>query len=263
MPVHLHCEDCVHGMRRLRDDSVDLVVADPPYNIGVRRVGWDSQSDAEAMRLLRDWTQQAMRALKPGGTLLVWGSPNNAWLARLTLRLVDELGATFVQELAWTYTQGGDGRLTSMRSYATRHERVVWFTKAGAPHYFDPVAIASAYTEAQVQTALRKGTGRLRRASLEQGKPPWSWWTAPRVNSRSHERRHGAHPSMKPLPVARRLILAHSPDDALVVVPFAGSGSELVECAKTPGRTCVAFEVDEAYVQLCLRRLAGVAAEGG
>ena len=161
--------------------------------------------------------------------------------------------------MAWTYTQGGDGRIRTMKTYATRHERVLWFTKPGHAHVFNPTAIATKYTEEQKKVARQKGTGRLREDSLDKGKPPWSWWTAPRVNSNSSERKHGAHPSMKPLEVARRLILAHSPPDGTVVIPFAGSGSELVECARTEQRTCVAFKVDPTYAAITKKRVNALA----
>ena len=165
--------------------------------------------------------------------------------------------------MAWTYTQGGDGRLRTMRWYATRHERVLWFSKPGGDAYFVPAAIATKYTEEQKKVALQKGTGRLREDSLNKGKPPWSWWTTPRVNSNSSERRHGSHPSMKPLEVARRLIIAHSPPDGTIVIPFAGSVSELVECARLGDRRCVAFEIDKAYAEITKRRVTALAEEDG
>lgn len=252
----VHHRNCIDGMSEMREGSVDLVLADPPYNIGVKGgESWDSLTTDEYTAFTKGWTAQAARILRPGGALLVWGSPNNDMLARLTLLLVDSVGMTFVQEMAWTYTSGGDGRLTTMKRYATRHERVLWFEKPGGTRYFDAKAIAEPYTDEQKRIAKMKGSGRLNDASLEIGKPPWSWWTIARVNSQSSERRLGSHPSMKPLKVAERLLLAHSPPDGTVVVPFVGSGSEMLACADARSRTCIGFETEEKYVKMASRRL--------
>ena len=261
--------DCVSGMLHLPPSQAHLVLADPPYNVGVREGGkaaaWDTMDTDAFLSFTRAWVRAAMHVLRPGGALLVWGSPNNTMLSRLTLVAVDEVGFDFVQECAWTYQQGGDGRLQTMRAYATRHERLLWFEKRGGDRYFDAKRIATPYSEEERRIARQKGGGRLREDSLQIGKPPWSWFHVPRVNSMSSERRFGSHPSMKPVEVGKRLILAHCPPDGGVVIPFGGSGSEAValsvlESEKEDGtratrRSCVVFEVDEAYCDVALRRL--------
>lgn len=258
-PIRVQAMCCVRGMTTgVPEGKADLVLADPPYNIRVNGGSeWDTRSVHDHMQFSREWLAAAMRTLRPGGALLVWDSPNNDLLARITLLLVDTLGARFVQEMVWTYTQGGDGRLGSMRCYATRHERVLWFEKTGGARFFDPRAIATPYTEVERVVARAKGRGRLKEDSLTIGKPPWSWWTSPRVNSRSAERRHGAHPCMKPVKVCQRLLRAHAPSGGHVVIPFAGSGSETLACALL-GYECDAFEIEPTYVDIIEKRLRDV-----
>ena len=64
--------------------------------------------------------------------------------------------------------------------------------------------------------------------SLARGRPPKNWWDIPRENSRSKERRYGAHPSMKPLQICERIVKVHSDAGGCVLVPFGGSGSEVL-----------------------------------
>lgn len=100
-------EEC---MKALRDASVDLVLADPPYDISVGGVKWDSVHDY--MGFAGKWLLEIVRALRPGGALLLYGSPCRIWVARMTVFLVDELGMKHVQDMPWVYTQGSQ-RLTS------------------------------------------------------------------------------------------------------------------------------------------------------
>ena len=92
------------GTAGLEPGSVDLVVADPPYNIGVQGSQWDCIKDY--MGFSRAWLTPVVRALRKGGTLLLYGSPCRDWVARVTILLVDELGMQYVQDLPWVYTQG-------------------------------------------------------------------------------------------------------------------------------------------------------------
>ncbi len=78
----------------------------------------------------------------------------------------------------------------------------------------------------------------------------------PRENSRSRERQYGKHPSMKPLLLAERLINVHTNPGDIVLVPFAGSGSEVLMAARL-GRAVIGFETEEAYIALMRARFEG------
>jgi len=245
------------GMCALEAGSVDLVLADPPYNIGVGSVKWDKIDDY--MKFSRDWLTECIRLMRPGGALLIYGSPCRAWVARMTLLLVDELGMNYVQDMPWVYTQGGDARMENMKEYAVRHERLVWFEKpcTGAfKRTFNAQTAAEHYTEEDRAIALAKGKGRVTNEALDRGRPPRTFIDIPRENSKSKERSYGKHPSMKPLGLCERLVNVHSNEKDLVLVPFAGSGSELLVAVKL-NRRATGFETDHEYVQLMKRRFKG------
>ena len=241
-------------MRALATGSIDLVIADPPYNIAVQGAAWDTVP--EYLNWSRTWLAEAARVLRPGGSLFIYGSPAKLWIARLKLIAADECGLEFKQHLSWVYKQGGDARLKGMVAYSVRMEHIEWFVKPGAAHTFNPAAAAEPYTEDERREALAKGVGRVTAESLDQGRPPRNWFDLPRENSRSKERQYGSHPSMKPLKLCERLLLVHSNPGDAVVIPFGGSGSEAVAAALA-SRRVVAFELDPNYYTIILRRLVG------
>ena len=146
--------------------------------------------------------------------------------------------------------------MESMKEYAVRHERLVWFEKPGGARTFNAQLAAEHYTDGDRAVALAKGKGRVTDAALDRGRPPRTFIDIPRENSRSKERAYGRHPSMKPLDLCARLVRVHSNPDDTVLVPFAGSGSELVAACRL-GRLAVGFEKESEYVGLCQRRFAG------
>ena len=91
-------------MKQLLDNSVDLILCDPPYDIGVGNMNWDKVDNY--MKFAHDWLVECVRTLRPGGALLLYGSPCRVWIARMTLLLVDNLGMNYVQDMPWVYTQG-------------------------------------------------------------------------------------------------------------------------------------------------------------
>ena len=152
-------------MRRVADGACALVLADPPYE-GVVSAEWDRVHDYLAFS--RAWLAEAVRALRPGGALLVYGSPERSWVARLTVLLEDELGMKLVQNLSWVYNQGGGSRVSSMRKYAVQHELLLWMEKPGARTYNAETGVEH-YTDDDRAVALAKGVGRVSHASLDRG----------------------------------------------------------------------------------------------
>jgi len=249
-PARLVVGDCVDAMRRLTDGACALVLADPPYE-GVVSAKWDRVNDY--MAFSRAWLVEAVRVLRPGGALLVYGSPERSWIARLTVLLEDELGMQLVQTLSWVFNQGGGSRVSSMTKYAVQHEQLIWFQKPGGTRTYNAEAGVEHYAEEDRAIALAKGVGRVTNASLDRGRPPRSFLDFSRENSRSKERQHGTHPSMKPLGLCEHLIKLHSNRGDTVGVPFVGSGSELLSAAKL-GRVAIGAEVNAEYAAIAQRR---------
>ena len=255
--AHLHKGKTEECMKRICDASVDLVLADPPYDIAVDGVAWDKVTDY--MGFARVWLSECVRVMRPGSALLLYGSPCRTWMARMTVLLVDELGMRYVQDMPWVYTQGGDARITNMKEYAVRHERLVWFEKPPTidqTRTFNALSAAEHYTDEERAVSIAKGKGRVTNKALDRGRPPRTFIDIPRENSRSKERQYGKHPSMKPLALCERLLKVHSNEGDTILIPFAGSGSEMLAATKLK-RQAVGFEIEEEYVDLIKRRFQG------
>ena len=245
--------DCVAHMKSLAESSVDLVLADPPYGFVVK-AGWDDVKNY--CEFSRTWLKEATRILKPGGTLLVYGSPERTWIPRLSVMLEDEFSMCYRQLLTWVYNQGGGSRVSSAVKYAVQHELLLWTCKPGKPWTFNAAEGVEHYREDERAVALAKGKGRVTHESLDRGRPARSFLDFQRENSRSKERSYGHHPSMKPLPLCEHLIKLHSNAGDTVYVPFVGSGSELLSAAKLK-RCAIGAEMCAEYVELVKKRARG------
>lgn len=251
----LHGESCVDVMKRMPDDQCALVLADPPYE-GVVSAEWDVVQDYVAFS--RNWLREAVRVLRPGGALLVDGSPERNWIARLSVMLEDEFGQSvrLVRQLSWVYNQGGGSRVSSMKKYTVQHELLLWFEKVGGERTFNACDGVEHYRDDERAVALSNGKGRVSDQLLDRGRPPRSFLDFSRENSRSKERAYGFHPSMKPLGLCEHLVKLHSSKGDRVFVPFAGSGSEMLAAAKL-SRVTVGAEINGEYIDLVCRRFEG------
>jgi DNA modification methylase len=165
----LHHGDTIHYARSLPAESFDLVLADPPYFDVLKNVAWDSP-DRNDRKFTKDWLKEISRLLKPGGSVLVYGSPERLLLHRIALILADECGLELRQTLAWTYSQGGGARVSTMTKYAVQHENVLWLSKPGGKHVYNAFRGTGLYTEQEREVAKKKGKGRVTDESLDRGR---------------------------------------------------------------------------------------------
>jgi len=248
-------QDCVAGMKRIEADSVQLVIADPPYE-NVVGASWDKLEANNYVKFSRTWLKEATRVLRPGGSILVYGSPERTWIARIAVMLEDEFDFNVNQTACWVYNQGGGSRVSTMKKLAVQHELLLWASKKGSSYVFNASDCCEHYTEDERAIALAKGKGRVSNESLDRGRPPRSFLDFNRENSRSKERRYGNHPSMKPLPLCEHIVKLFSNPGDSVVVPFVGSGSELISAA-TLGRLATGYELHAQYVEIARKRFEG------
>ena len=251
--------DCVQGMRSMDAATVDLVVADPPYNIGFDYGGEydDSLSASEYSRWSRDWIEQVARVLKPDGSF--WLIIGDEWAADLVCT-TRSLGLHMRSWIIWYYTFGVNCEAKFTRS----HAHVLYFTKHRKRFKFYPeqIRVPSArelvYHDKRASPAgrLPDDTWILRPQELDaQAFPEFGdTWHIPRIAGTFKQRVPGI-PNQIPEQLIGRIIRACTQEGDLVLDPFLGSGTTAV-VAKKLRRRYGGYEQSQTFLDGALRRLA-------
>lgn len=254
--VVLH-EDCIDAMKRMADESADIVICDPPYNIGK---DFGNDSDCQEMDAYLEWCDQwiaqCVRILKPKGTLYIYGFSEILAFIRVRIKLR-------VRWIMWHYT---NKTTPSLNFWQRTHESILCCYKEKP--VFNRDDVREPYTDNFVKNAagkVRKSTkGRFSNGEKEtiyqahdQGALPRDVIKIPALAGGAGRKERVNHPTQKPLALCEKLLLAarNKDEDTMVVVPFAGSGSECV-AAKRLNLQFIGMEINADYVDLCNQRLA-------
>jgi modification methylase len=240
--------DCIAAMSKLAAESVDLVFADPPYNLQLRgdlkrpddsRVDavdddWDKFSSFAAYDdFTRAWLMAARRVMKPAATLWVIGSYHNIFRVGAILQ---DIGFWILNDVIWRKSNPMPN--FRGRRFTNAHETMIWAARG---------ADAKSYTFNY--EALKAGNDDVQMRSD---------WTLPLCTG--EERLKSAdgkklHPTQKPETLLARVILASSRPDDLVLDPFCGTGTT-GSVAKRLGRRFIGVERDPDYAAAAEQRIA-------
>jgi site-specific DNA-methyltransferase (adenine-specific) len=251
--------DAIAWLEALPEASVDLVVADPPYNLGVCE--WDRKGGPdEYVAWTRAWVERAHRALKPDGSLYVMGFSEP--LADVKVAVAPLFASC--RWLVWFYRNKANLRDDWGRS----HESVLHLRKSDRFTFrTDDVRIPyNAHTvrypeRTQAETSQYGGArGGERWRPNPRGARPRDVLEIPVLCNGTREKTE--HPTQKPVQLIRKLVLASSAPGDLVVDPFAGSGTTPLVC-ETTGRRWRACELDARFARLAAARIGDPTAHAG
>ena len=233
MNYSIQCGDCTKLLADIADESVDLIIADPPYNLGKDYGNTSDSRDREQyMQFTREWLGEAHRILKPTGSIYIF--MGFRFISRLYLVLEDELDFHFKGWISWHYTQG----IGRTKGFSPRHDDILFFSKSRKFTFnLDSVRIPQKF---------------YRSRNNMRGANPGDVWQFSHVHY-CQESRTG-HPTQKPEGLIERMVLASSNEGELVIDPFAGSGTTLRVCQQTD-RKSLGIELSEDYCQLIRQRL--------
>jgi modification methylase len=240
--------DCLAAMAELPPSSVDLVFADPPYNLqlagdllrpnnsvvdGVDDE-WDKFADFAAYdAFTRDWLAAARRLLKPDGALWVIGSYHNIYRVGSILQ---DLGYWILNDIVWRKTNPMPN--FRGRRFTNAHETMLWCGRSAEARYtFNYKSMKALNEDLQMR----------------------SDWLIPLCGGPERLKRDGrkAHPTQKPEALLHRVLLASTKPDDLVLDPFFGTGTTGA-VAKRLGRRFIGIERDADYAELARERIAAV-----
>lgn len=225
--------NCTDELKKLKSASVDLIIADPPYNLGKDYGnGSDSLSVENYLAFTREWLQEAVRVLKPTGSIYVF--MGFRFIARLYSILEDELGLQFNGWICWFYTQG----MGKTRGFSPRHDDILFFSKSDKFTFnLDDIRVPQKY---------------YRSRNNMRGANPGDVWEFSHVHYCQDSRT--THPTQKPEGLMERMVLASSNPGELVVDPFAGSGTTVRVCQQLD-RSCIGIELSIEYLDIIKSRL--------
>lgn len=238
--------DCIVGMQSLPDNCVDLVIADPPYNLDKNFGAWDeSKRHDEWLPWSKKWLDQAKRILKPGGNVFVYGIHRHlCWLQCYMY----EIGLSYRRQIIWFYQNGFAGY--SSRTLAAHYEPILWFSK-GEKYTYNP--IREPYkSEERLKYKITKN-GKVWEPNPE-GRLAGDVWEFPTLAGRRFREEKVDHPTQKPLSISLRIVKHFSNENDLIVIPFAGSGSECL-AAIMEKRNYIGFELNPDYIKIAENRI--------
>jgi site-specific DNA-methyltransferase (adenine-specific) len=271
-------QDCITGMSRLADASVDLVMTSPPYNLGISYRNYSDRQDRRSyLGWCGEWAGQVRRVLKSNGSffLNIGAAPSNPMLPH---EIVMELREFFVLQntIHWIKSMAidehcsprprGDARashreaVTAIRAFGhfkpinsprflnDCHEYVFHFTKSGRVE-LDRLALGVPYQD----------KSNIARWSHTRGKDlrcRGNTWFVPYETIQSREKER-PHPATFPVRLAEWCIKLHgAPRVRTMLDPFLGIGNSAVAAQGCAVKNFIGFEIDEAYVAEAKRRIA-------
>ncbi|HDG3923628.1 TPA: site-specific DNA-methyltransferase [Staphylococcus aureus] len=248
--IILYNMDSLDALKKLSFNSpiFDLTVTSPPYNIGKE---YEQIMPVEQyLNWSTKWMDLVYRNTKPNGSfwLNVGYIPikNKGKAVPLAYLLWDKTNFFMIQELVWNYSAG----VASRKSLSPRNEKLLWFVKNQQNYTFNLDDIR----DPNVKYPNQKKNGKIRVNPL--GKNPSDVWQIPKVTSgkkRSSKERVN-HPAQTPIELFKRLILASSNPEDLILDPFIGSGTTAV-ISKTLDRYCVGFDLKKEYLDIAIKRI--------
>jgi site-specific DNA-methyltransferase (adenine-specific) len=249
--------DSIAGMKSIPQGSVDLVFADPPFNIGY---GYDVYHDRlktdDYLGWSKEWIGEVSRILKPSGTF--WLAIGDEFAAELKVIAHRDIGLTLRSWVIWYYTFG----VNCKKKFSRSHAHLFYFVKDPNTFTFEdtrirvPSARQLVYADARAnpEGRLPDDTWILRPQEVPEGfSPDQDTWYVPRVCGTFKERA-GWHGCQMPEQLLGRIIKVCSNPGDVVLDPFTGSGTTLVT-AKKLDRRFLGFELSPEYVAQAQKRL--------
>jgi len=230
--VQLKKGECVGILKKMPDKSVDMIFADPPYNLSGknhitckngRKVNcnkgiWDMIEDIDKFNY--DWIKECMRVLKEDGTIWISGTLHNHPSVGFLLK---KMGYWIINDIIW-FKPNGPPQLQPNRLAPSTE--LIWLASKNKKYYFD-------YKKAK---------------ELNEGKQMRNLWI---ITAKRHIT---THPTEKPEELLERVILLGSKEGEIILDPFMGSGTTGA-VAKRLNRNFIGIEIDDEYFEIAKNRI--------
>ncbi len=252
----LYHDDSINFLKKLPANSVDMIFADPPYNlsndgftvhagkrVSVNKGAWDkSRGVDEDFEFHLRWLQQCYSVLKQNGTIWVSGTYHSIYQCGFALQL---LGFKILNDITWFKPNASPN--LSGRYFTASHETLLWARKdPKGKHTFN-------YQD------MKNGAWHAEDFIKKEGKQMRSVWAI--GTPKTEEKKYGKHPTQKPMALLERIVIAASNKGDLIIDPFTGSSTTGLAAVKH-GRKFVGIDLEKEYLDLSVKRYQDIAMQG-
>ena len=239
--------DCLEKLKQIPDESVDLVFADPPYNMSKKKgldwkfskhitmqETWDIFSKDKFFEFNLAWLSECFRVLKHGGSLWVSGSFHNIYQLGFIIQNMPEIKIN--NSIIW-FKPNAQPNITC-RMFTESTEHLIWASKNGNNKKWK---FNYELTKNNIYDSINP-----------KGKQTRNTWSIPLTPP--SEKVSGSHPTQKPIELLRRIVISCSDEGDTILDPFAGSGTTNL-VALQYGRNSIGIEKDKKYYEIIKKRL--------
>ena len=234
--------DCLDVLEKITDLSIDMIFADPPYNlsndgftckggrmVSVNKGDWDRSAGPEAdFEFHRTWIAACHRKLRPGGTIWISGTYHSIYQCGFALQMG---GWHVLNDVSWFKPNASPN--LSCRMFTDSHESLIWARMSKKDkHIYN-------YTD------MKHGDWHERDPIKKADKQMRSVWSIPLT--KKSEKRHGKHPTQKPEALLERVILASTNAGDIILDPFCGSGTTGAVAVRH-GRRFIGIDMDAGFL---------------
>lgn len=270
----LYCGNSLEIMKKIPKDTFDVCFTDPPYNIsgynGKGKIGWlnsndywikkkkynninenwDKFEDEFYITFTKKWIDQITRIVKPNGNIIIFGTYHNIYTIGFLLKKKE---LKIVNSIIW-YKRNAFPNITQ-RMFCESTEQLIWAVNEktkNAKNWTFNYKIAKELNKQKYCEKCKKGWDESYKYCPVCGKEinkivtkqMRNMWDIP--NTPNKEKKHGKHPSQKPIEVIKKIILSLTNEDDFIIDPFMGTGSIPLVCDLL-NRNVIGIEKDKPY----------------
>ena len=243
----LHHGNCLEVLKEYESDYFDCIFADPPYllsnngftcqsgkRVSVNKGSWDeSKGNDSDFEFHENWISECKRVLKPSGTIWISGTYHSIYQCGF---LLQKLNFQILNDICWFKPNAPPN--ISCRYFTSSHETLLWAKKEKkSKHCFNYDLMKNGEWN---KDQLKKKKSQMR-----------SVWSI--TASKKTEKRYGKHPTQKPLELMKRIILASTKENDIILDPFCGSSSTGI-AANMLNRRFVGVDNEKKYINLSIKR---------
>ena len=262
----LYHGDCLDILNQLPDNSVDMIFADPPYNlsnggftvhagkmVSVDKGLWDiSKGFLDDYAFHYRWLEACKRVLKPNGTIWISGTYHSIYRCGYALEVN---GYHILNDISWFKPNASPN--LSGRYFTASHETLIWARKSkDAKHTFNYKLMKNG--EWHQEDFMKKPGKQMRSVwAFENNSDrfPEDVWSI--TTPKPSEKKYGKHPTQKPVALLERIILASTNKGDVILDPFTGSSTTGIVAAMN-GRKFIGIDKEEDYLKLSIKRFENI-----